>query len=167
MTSLQRPHCQNPGACAAAKPTTHCRRCWGHHLKASIPPEVEQRRRAIVSSSVAFLNRERWNDPAYRAKITELARLNAVLLSPEVRAKRDTPECRKRAQDRRRATIQNMSASERRARLGKSGNRIGMTAEELALYDTLLGKGVGRDEARRMVEDYSRAQVRRKTVSAR
>ncbi len=38
-----RPHCLNPVVCAAAKPTSHCRRCSA--LRLSKDPEIEARRR--------------------------------------------------------------------------------------------------------------------------
>lgn len=103
---MTRPHCQNPDACTAKKPTTHCRRC--SVLRIAKDPEMEQRRLARV--------RELYTDPEYRAAHCERLRevnqrpeirearkehgrhIYATVLSrPDVRAKTMSPEARSKA----------------------------------------------------------------------
>lgn len=55
---MTRAHCQNPDACAAKKPTTHCRRCSALHMNGC--PE----RRAKASAAMI----ERYKDPKFRAE---------------------------------------------------------------------------------------------------
>jgi hypothetical protein len=75
-TQPARSHCQNRDNCAAAKPTTHCRRC--SIMKIAADPVLEERRLAAI--------RANFDDPAYRA--AHIARVREVNQRPEVRASR-------------------------------------------------------------------------------
>lgn len=107
---MTRPHCKNPDACTAAKPTTHCRRCSIMRVQAD--PALEEKRRAAIAAL--------FQDPdyvdAHRARLRksmEAAQADPALVErrrehgrrqyrehlsrPEVRAKAHCPDARKRA----------------------------------------------------------------------
>lgn len=110
VSDFQRPHCLNRGACAAAKPTTHCRRC--SILRVASDPSLEAKRveklrakhddpqfaaehRARLRASIARLSM----DPAFiESRRRNGQRLQLDFLSrPDVVARNRSPEVRKAA----------------------------------------------------------------------
>lgn len=103
---MTRAHCQNRDACAAAKPTTHCRKCSMARIHGD--PEMQVRRLIGI--------RALYDDPDYLAEHAERARqvnrrpdiiakrvehgkhIYATVLSrPDVVAKARSPEARAKA----------------------------------------------------------------------
>jgi len=166
--SSMRPHCQIVDACAA-KGNGHCRRCWGLHLKrVASAPEIEARRIERVTQRSSETSKARWQDPAYRARMTEIARERGALTSPNAIARRDAPETRRKLEENRIATVRAMTPEERRRKYGAGkGYCHGLTASELDLYRQLMLKRIPAAQARAMVEETSRAEVRRKVGGAR
>lgn len=110
MSGFQRQHCQNPDACTAAKPTTHCRRCI--IMSVSKNPEAEARRiagiqakhaepefRAAQTKRIADAVAKASKDPAFKERRREHGRrqYENYLSRPEVRARNASPEVRKAA----------------------------------------------------------------------
>lgn len=110
MSGFQRPHCQNPHACTAAKPTTHCRRC--SIMRVQSDPDMEARRRAGIAtlfSDPSYVEEHRarlrktiaakLTDPAFVERKREHGRrqYRDCLNRPDVRAKAHSPEARQKA----------------------------------------------------------------------
>jgi hypothetical protein len=149
MSGFQRPHCQEPTACKAAKPTTHCRRC--SIMRVATDPTLEVKRVQRL--------RERHDEPAFRAEhaarlrdtvarlgkdpaFVERRRRNGARLyrdflsKPEIVAHNRSPEVRKAA---------GRKTSEKRL--------AWCPAEHRDEYRTLIrAKGIPAAEARRIIE---------------
>ena len=67
---MTRANCQNPDACTAAKPTTHCRRCAAIAINAC-PIIAERRKQAI---------RAKYDDPDFRERHAAAARKNIAIV---------------------------------------------------------------------------------------
>ena len=108
--STMRPYCQNRDACAAAKPTTHCRRC--SIMRVASDPELEARRvekLRVLYRDPAYLDEHRARlrasiararqDPAFMESLRRNGRrLHRDFLSrPDVVARNRSPEVRKAA----------------------------------------------------------------------
>jgi hypothetical protein len=110
VSGFQWQHCQNPDACTAAKPTTHCRRCV--IMSVSKSPEAEARRiagirakhadpefRAAHAKRLAESVAKASKDPAFIERRREHGRrqYENCLSRSDVRARNAAPEVRKAA----------------------------------------------------------------------
>jgi len=115
---MTRPHCLSPDACAAAKPTTHCRSCLARRINAD--PELRRRRaegiarhqarpgvKAAYRERMAEVSAAMWADPAYveRRRAHGKRQAATVLARPDVIDAGRAPDVRARATATREETL--------------------------------------------------------------
>lgn len=148
------PHCLNRDACVARKPDGHCRKCWGKHIRAELEKNTEalERQREGARQRIIAMNKN--PSEAERKRRAETARKHAVLLRPEVVAKRNDPEVRARATANRVKRIMELPP-EVRSRGARNAARAKMAwcpPELLSEYKFLRKKHIPAPEARQMIE---------------
>lgn len=165
MSDFRRPHCLNRSECSAKSPVTHCRRCWGAHLKKiSMASDAEQRRLETVTQMTIARNRT----PEFREHMRQVALKHAVFLRPEVIARRDDPEVIKRREATRYARVMAMTPEERRKKYGAArGPSRFLSGADLEMYRQLRAKNISAPECMRLVQEHGRAQVRRNAAAQR
>lgn len=174
-----RPHCLNRDACAAKKPTTHCRRC--SIMRIANDPEMERKRLERI--------RDLYADPDYLAAHCERLRainqrpeikqarkehgkhIYATVLSrPEVQAKNRSPETRARAARSREETVLGWCPPEKRAEYKRLVRWKQIPAVEARrMIEEDLGIISPEEEGRRIVERITRemeAKERRRKAQA-